>query len=171
MSPYRADHQRPRPARPDRGVSVLSGALYRLHHVTAPVVPVLMRIRRVWSSAPLGARSRRQHYEEHSEPFLPVHRFLGVPNPACLTRANDRLDRARVNVLDFADPGIHRPVCHFRRWGRVDHSITSSARARIEGGIASPRAPAVFRLTENLKWVGCSSGSSPGGAPWKMRTT
>ena len=59
---------------------------YRLHHVTAPVVPVLMRIRRVWGLAPLRARSQRQHNDECGEPFVPVHCFLratrsAVPNP------------------------------------------------------------------------------------------
>jgi hypothetical protein len=53
----------------------------------------------------------------------------------------------------------------------LGHSITSSASARIDGGRERPRAPAVFRLTINLKCVGCSIGSSPGEAPRKMRTT
>jgi hypothetical protein len=51
------------------------------------------------------------------------------------------------------------------------HSITSSARARIAGGNTSLSAVAVFKLTANLKWVGCSIGSSPGEVPRKMRTT
>jgi hypothetical protein len=51
------------------------------------------------------------------------------------------------------------------------HSMTSSARARIDGGTVRPSAVAVFRLTVNLKCVGCSIGSSPGAAPRKMRTT
>jgi len=43
-----------------RSAGALSGALYRLYHVTTPVVPVLMRIGRVCGLAPLGARSQRQ---------------------------------------------------------------------------------------------------------------
>jgi len=37
----------------------------------------------------------------------------------------------------------------------VHHSITSSARSRIEGGIVRPSALAVFRLTTSWNLVGC----------------
>src|SRR5437667_11389859 len=42
------------------------------------------------------------------------------------------------------------------------HSMTSSARARIDGGIVSPSALAVFRLTTNSQVVGCWTGRSAG---------
>src|SRR5437763_13834183 len=45
------------------------------------------------------------------------------------------------------------------------HSITSSARARIDGGIVRPSARAVFRLMTNSNLVGCSTGRSAGLAP------
>src|SRR6476646_8701125 len=40
------------------------------------------------------------------------------------------------------------------------HSITSSARARIVGGIARPSALAVLRLATSSNRVGCSTGRS-----------
>ena len=49
------------------------------------------------------------------------------------------------------------------------HSITSSARARIDCGTLNPSALAVLRLTANSKCVGPSIGSSPGGVPCRMR--
>jgi hypothetical protein len=45
------------------------------------------------------------------------------------------------------------------------HSITSSARARIDGGMARPSALAVFMLTVRSILVGCSTGRSAGSAP------
>src|ERR1700704_298119 len=50
----------------------------------------------------------------------------------------------------------------------ASHSITSSARARIDGGIASPSALAVLRLTISSNLVGCSIGKSPGFAPLRI---
>ena len=53
--------------------------------------------------------------------------------------------------------GRHRCIAAGRR-----HSITSSARARSEAGIARPRALAVLRLIASSNLVGCSIGSSAG---------
>jgi len=52
-----------------------------------------------------------------------------------------------------------------------DHSITSSARSRIDCGTARPRALAVLRLTTISNLVGTSTGSSVGFAPRRMRST
>jgi hypothetical protein len=51
------------------------------------------------------------------------------------------------------------------------HSITSSARNRIEYGIVSPSALAVFRLTTSSNLVGCSIGRSAGLAPLRILST
>src|SRR4051812_50004822 len=51
------------------------------------------------------------------------------------------------------------------------YSITSSARARRDAGIAMPSALAVFRLINNSNFVGCSTGRSPGLAPLKILST
>src|SRR5262249_27331009 len=48
------------------------------------------------------------------------------------------------------------------------HSMTSSARARIDGGIVRPSALAVFRLTTSSKVVGCWTGRSAGLAPLRI---
>src|SRR6516165_3308863 len=52
-----------------------------------------------------------------------------------------------------------------------DHSITSSARRRIEVGSSTPIAFAVFRLTANSKFAVCSTGSSAGCAPRRIFAT
>jgi len=51
------------------------------------------------------------------------------------------------------------------------HSMTSSARARINGGMAKPSAVAVFRLTSSSKVAACCTGSSPGWAPFRTLST
>ena len=51
------------------------------------------------------------------------------------------------------------------------HSITSSARARIDGGTVRPRALAVFRLTTSSNFVGCWTGRSAGLAPLRIFPT
>jgi len=48
------------------------------------------------------------------------------------------------------------------------HSMTSSARARIEGGIVRPSALAVLRLTTSSKVVGCWTGRPAGLAPLRI---
>jgi hypothetical protein len=48
------------------------------------------------------------------------------------------------------------------------HSMTSSARARIDGGTVRPSALAVFRLTTSSKVVGCSTGRSAGLVPLRI---
>src|SRR5262249_23509057 len=54
---------------------------------------------------------------------------------------------------------------------RKAYSMTSSARARSEGGTVRPSALAVFRLINNSNFVGCSTGRSPGFAPLKILST
>src|SRR5258707_11093216 len=51
------------------------------------------------------------------------------------------------------------------------HSITSSAPARTDGGIVNPSVLAAARFTTNSNTVGCSTASSDGFAPLRMRST
>src|SRR6266446_5851622 len=51
------------------------------------------------------------------------------------------------------------------------HSITSSARSRIAGGITRPIAWAVFRLMTSRNFVGCWTGKSTGLAPFSIFAT
>src|SRR5262249_2478524 len=51
------------------------------------------------------------------------------------------------------------------------HSITSSARAMSVGGTVRPSAFAVLRLMMSSIFVGCSTGSSAGCAPFKILST
>src|SRR6516162_1357513 len=48
------------------------------------------------------------------------------------------------------------------------HSITSSARSRIDVGNVTPIARAVLRLTANSNWTACSTGKSAGLAPRRI---
>jgi hypothetical protein len=51
------------------------------------------------------------------------------------------------------------------------YSITSSAPTRIAGLTVMSSAFAVFKLTTNSNFVGCSTGSSAGLAPFKILST
>src|SRR3954449_1868559 len=51
------------------------------------------------------------------------------------------------------------------------YSITSSARARSDGGTSIPSDFAVLRLMVSKNLVGCSIGSSDGLAPLRIRST
>ena len=63
------------------------------------------------------------------------------------------------------------PIAAGSRCSKIDYSITSSALASNIAGIETPSALAVFRFTLNTSLVDCSTGSSPGFAPFKMRST
>jgi hypothetical protein len=52
-----------------------------------------------------------------------------------------------------------------------NHSITSSARSRIDSGTVSPSALAVLRFTTISNLVGNCTGRSPGFSPRRMRST
>src|SRR2546425_172032 len=52
-----------------------------------------------------------------------------------------------------------------------DHWMISSARIRSDCGIVSPRALAVFVLIASSNFVGRSTGSSPGLAPFRILLT
>ena len=59
--------------------------------------------------------------------------------------------------------------CHNRNSAR--YSITSSARARREGGMSRPSAFAVFRLMTNSNLVTCCTGKSAAFSPLRIRPT
>ena len=53
----------------------------------------------------------------------------------------------------------------------VHHSITRSARSNSDGGIVRPSALAVLRLMTSSNFVVCSTGRSPGFAPFRILST
>ena len=58
-----------------------------------------------------------------------------------------------------------------RRGAAVCYRMTSSARRSIDCGIVSPSAFAVFKLISSSNLVGCSTGRSPGLAPFRILST
>src|SRR5262245_12348204 len=56
-------------------------------------------------------------------------------------------------------------------WRLRAYSITSSARASIDGGISRPSALAVLRLITNSYLVGACTGRSAGFSPLRTRST
>ena len=76
----------------------------------------------------------------------------------------------------FAPVSGHRQavsVCPFRAIngsGQL-YSITSSALASRDGGTVRPSALAVFRLMVKSNFVGCTTGSSAGVSPFRIRPT
>src|SRR5262249_9594046 len=67
--------------------------------------------------------------------------------------------------------GEEAPPEHTYERSTLHYSITSSARARSDGGIVRPRAFAVSRLMISSTLVGCSMGRSAGLAPLRILST
>src|SRR5262252_4962444 len=55
-----------------------------------------------------------------------------------------------------------------RPFATYPHSMTSSARARIDGGTVRPSAFAILRLITSSNVVGCCTGRSAGLAPLRI---
>ena len=55
--------------------------------------------------------------------------------------------------------------------GALRYWITSSAVANSVSGMVMPSALAVLRLITSSNLVGCSTGKSPGGSPFRIRAT
>src|SRR5262249_44805395 len=88
--------------------------------------------------------------------------------------------RAAANKTNHRHRRLLRPCRqrpHYRRAAEKrdemppPHSITSSARASSVGGISRPSALAVGILMTNSNLVDCTTGSSAGLAPLRMRPT
>src|SRR6516162_3764246 len=73
---------------------------------------------------------------------------------------NTRYQADAIPYLGRTSTGWIAPALRWRTY-----SITSSARARSEGGIVIPIALAVLKLMISSNFVGCSIGSSLGLAP------
>src|SRR5262249_9150378 len=73
--------------------------------------------------------------------------------------------------LDSERRGEEHRTCASKERAAVHHCMTSSARASRDGGIVSPRALAVLRLITSSNLVGCSTGRSPGLAPFRILST
>src|SRR5260370_14097064 len=84
---------------------------------------------------------------------------------------NDRLG-SKVVVHEWPLPAIsgHSPIPH-RSQITALHSITRSARRRIDGGILRPSAFAVLRLIASSNFVGRSTGSAAGLSPLRILST
>src|SRR6266481_2887416 len=67
-------------------------------------------------------------------------------------------------------PGIdrHRRLSLQTLGVSLPYSITTSARARIDGGTVRPSALAVLRLITSSNIVGCCTGRSAGLAPFRI---
>src|SRR6266851_5081161 len=79
------------------------------------------------------------------------------------------IDRQRLGLLDIILCEVLQGLAGDAGLGR--HSITRSARDRMDGGIVRPSAFAVLRLMTNSNLVGCSMGRSPGLAPLRILST
>src|SRR6185437_9796187 len=85
--------------------------------------------------------------------------------------------RAAAEIADQRWPlGAHRSARDRGEAGRheeasLDHSISSSARARKDCEKVRPSSRAVRMLTTSSKRVGCSTGRSPGLAPFRILAT
>src|SRR6516225_1204277 len=124
--------------------------------------PCLLRL------LPAGANRRVGLAPTGKRRLVTAHpHFRHLPN---LATSNPNFD----GVLDVADArtdGLARRVSRYvgrEQPASHHHSMTSSARARIEGGTVKPSALAVFRFTTSWNVVGCCTGRSAGLSPFKI---
>src|SRR6516164_4924472 len=150
-------------------------------------------------SADVSATIRRDHVIDlvvgNRRPNTVHFNFVVIANDATLGRPTIHQIAARTSVVssklrvEAVMPFIvARPVVsllrrsvHTKKQGSraaeqrdelaACHSITSSARRRIEVGSSTPIVFAVFRLTANSKFAVCSTGSSAGCAPRRIFAT
>ncbi len=101
-----------------------------------------------------------------------------------ITRVPVRLSESEL-AINNASPSIFRGTCvsqkvfmeQHHQSGRayvlahLTHSISSSARARSSGETVILSAFAVLRLMQKTKLAGCSIGSVPGSAPFRILST
>src|SRR6266478_4730811 len=89
--------------------------------------------------------------------------FFRSAEPVMAENAENRLKfiNCRPGVRVFTRSGPEAAI-------RLSYSITSSARARIDGGTVRPSALAVLRLTTSSNVVGCCTGKSAGLAPLRI---
>src|ERR1022692_204236 len=101
----------------------------------------------------------RQTKEAATDMFdlQPPRHISTLPNSDLILRRSE-MTRCAISGL------MHRNKQHL-------YSITSSANNRNDSGIVRPSDLAVFRLTTNWNLVGNCTGSSPGFAPRRMRST
>ena len=86
-----------------------------------------------------------------------------IPSPPCLLRL---LPAGPNRRMGLAPTGKRRLVTAHMESG---YSITSSARASVNGGIVRPSAVAVLRLTTSSNLVGRRKGKSAGFSPLRIR--
>jgi hypothetical protein len=92
----------------------------------------------------------------------PASDFIGVQTEGAAGHANE---------FRLAFIAAVAPSPPHDRAGPATHSITSSARARIDGGTVSASALAVLRLMTSSNLVGCWTGRSAGLAPLRIFPT
>src|SRR5262249_32077788 len=102
-------------------------------------------------------RERRDDRLRQGIVFVGPHEHADAPHAVALLRARrDRPCRRAAEERDEVAP--------------LNHSITSSARSSIDGGIARPSAVAVLRFTTISYFTGSCTGRSLGWAPRKIRS-
>src|SRR5262249_13774350 len=94
----------------------------------------------------------------HRVVLADTHEHTEAPHALCLLRA--RRERPRRRRAAYSRDKLSPP-----------HSITSSARARIESGMVTPSVLAILRSTIRSNLVGCWTGRSEGLAPLRILST
>ena len=85
------------------------------------------------------------------------HYFVSIAGPTLRSTFSTQSVVSHIDVTTISRLRATKPDINGSAY-----SITSSARARINGGIVRPSALAVLRLMMSLNVVGCSIGRSAG---------
>jgi hypothetical protein len=151
----------------------------RAEHVRLPTTN--SRSRSTFPAATLGADQPLAPIDDGCIGPVPLDELGGVRLDLVLAAAAPH-DQPQLGFRRIAERhrragfGFHRLREPRGPAGRADpvpplasiHSITSSARARIDGGTVRPSALAVLRSMTSSNVVGCSTGRSAGLAPLRI---
>src|SRR6266480_2551711 len=107
----------------------------------------------------------RSDFHMTQRTLAPVRFSDGLTGVAALTKhdtSRKASTRSECSLIDAQSSLLSTRYCHL---------ITLSARSSTLGGIVRPICFAVLKLMTNSNFVGCSTGSSAGLAPFKILST
>ena len=123
-------------------------------------------------------KASKRPWPSGSSPLTPINTAMRRGRPApCANPADGQAAAAPPSMTIKRRRLIRSPRqrgswCHCAgRPCRPIHSMTTSARARNVGEIVRPSAFAVFILISSSNFVGCSTGSCAGLAPFRILST
>jgi hypothetical protein len=103
--------------------------------------------------------------------YVSVHAANAIFSPLQFSDANRSSSELASPGVDSTTASVRASPESWPRWSSTGYSISWSARTSTDGGIVSRRPWAVFTLMTRSNRTGCSTGRSPGFAPFRILST